>query len=440
MANLQAGAARACITPHIGCHISGYFDDRIAVDILDDTFAKAIVLDSGDAALAIVVLDLIAAGKDDLDRAKARAEELTGIPAANILISCTHTHYGPAPVGLLDIPKEQAYMEWAMDRAADAVKCAQFRLQPCRIAHISGECAEETHNRRWLMADGTVRMNPGFENLDMVRPAGPTDPEIALLAIETPERVPIAALANYSLHYVGGPYHDRISADYFGAFDRALQRLVGRDFVAIMANGCCGDTNNCDFLKPAPEYPYPFYQAERVGNVVASRAYGAWQRARDFADEAVLASVVAEPPFTRREPTAQQLADATALLANPDAPHDMDYVYARELMELLKQPVQEPTRIHALRIGDLGLVGLPGEIFVEYGLQIKAKSPAARTMTIELADDYVGYCPTDAALEQGGYETWLARSAKAAPGTEGLMVGTAVALLDELFEDRTAAL
>ena len=433
MPKLRAGAARACITPHIGCHISGYFDDRIAVDILDDTFAKAIVLDNGDDALAIVVLDLIAAHKEDLDRAKARAEELTGIPAANIVISCTHTHYGPAPVGLLDIPKEQAYMDWAMDRAADAVKRAQYRLQPCRIAHVSGQCPEETHNRRWVMKDGTVRMNPGFENPDMVRPAGPTDPEVALLVIETPERAPIAALANYSLHYVGGDYHDRISADYFGAFDRALQRLAGSDFVAIMANGCCGDINNCDFARPAPEYPYPFYQAKRVANVVASRAYGAWQQVRDFTDEAVLGSAVAEPPFTRREPTDQQLADAEALLADPDAPHDMQYVYARELFELLKQPVQEPTRIHAMRIGDLGLVGLPGEIFVEYGLQIKAKSPATRTMTIELADDYVGYCPTDAALAEGGYETWLARSAKAAPGTETTMVTTAVGLLEGLF-------
>ena len=288
MPKLRAGAARACITPHIGCHISGYFNDRIAVDILDDTFAKAIVLDNGDSALAIVTLDLIAAHKEDLDRAKARAEDLTGIPAASILISCTHTHYGPAPVGLLDIPKEQAYMEWAMDRTSDAIKRAQYRLQPCRVAHISGQCAEETHNRRWLMKDGAVQMNPGFENPDMLRPAGPTDPEIALLAIETLDGAPIAALANYSLHYVGGPYHDRISADYFGAFDRALQRLAGSDFVAIMANGCCGDINNCDFTRPAPEYPYPFYQAERVANVVASRTYGAWQQARDFSDEAVL--------------------------------------------------------------------------------------------------------------------------------------------------------
>jgi len=53
MPKLRAGAARACITPPIGCHISGYFNDRIAVDILDDTFAKAIVLDNGDSALAM---------------------------------------------------------------------------------------------------------------------------------------------------------------------------------------------------------------------------------------------------------------------------------------------------------------------------------------------------------------------------------------------------
>ena len=87
-----------------------------------------------------------------------------------------------------------------------------------------------------------------------------------------------------------------------------------------------------------------------------------------------------------------------------------------------------------LCIGDLGIVGLPGEIFAEYGLQIKCRSPFARTMTIELANDYIGYCPTDVALVEGSYETRLARSAKAASGTEKLMVDTALGVLDELAQ------
>ena len=90
----------------------------------------------------------------------------------------------------------------------------------------------------------------------------------------------------------------------------------------------------------------------------------------------------------------------------------MDYIYGQEALLVDREPVERQTPIKALRIGDLGIVGLPGEIFVEYGLQIKAQSPFNHTMTVELANDYVGYCPTDKALDEGSYETRLARSAK----------------------------
>ncbi|MHB0876696.1 MAG: hypothetical protein ACYC5O_11715, partial [Anaerolineae bacterium] len=94
-----------------------------------------------------------------------------------------------------------------------------------------------------------------------------------------------------------------------------------------------------------------------------------------------------------------------------------------------KEPVERQTPIKALRVGDLGIVGLPGEIFVQYGLQIKEQSPFKQTMAIELANDYLGYFPTDKALDEGSYETRLARSAKAAKGSEGAMVQAALTAL-----------
>jgi hypothetical protein len=107
-------------------------------------------------------------------------------------------------------------------------------------------------------------------------------------------------------------------------------------------------------------------------------------------------------------------------------------MYAGEMIAVSEEPLERPTPIMGARVGDLGIVGLPGEIFVEYGLQIKEQSPFARTFTVELANDYIGYCPTDKALEQGSYETRLARTAKAAKGTEGLFVGAAERVLQTL--------
>lgn len=433
MSQLRVGAARSNITPQLGCHIAGFFSVRLADDVADDLQAKTVVFDNGDTSLAFCVLDLIVAEQEDLARAKQRATELTGIPEENIFISCTHTHFGPSPFELFNAKKERDYLEWAMQRVGDSVKLAQNRLREAEVATASGLCPEETHNRRWRMRDGSVRMNPGYQNPDMVEPAGPTDPEVGLLVARDAEsKDPIAAIANYSLHYVGGPYATRITADYFGYFDRALQRLAGREFVAMMANGFCGDINNCDFTRPAPQYPYPFYQAERVGNRVAAAAYDAWLGVRDYEAQVTLGALTERVPFTRREPTAEELAAARALLASDQETSEAERLYANEMLAVHEEPLQQMTPIMALRLGDLGIVGQPGEMFVGYGLQIKDRSPFGRTFTVELANDYVGYCPTDQALDEGSYETRLARTAKAAKGTEGLFVETSVRLLEQL--------
>lgn len=429
MSALRAGAARACLTPPLGTHLCGFFSDRLAEDVGDDLFAKALVLAKDDTTIAIVVCDLIAAYQPDFDRAKARAHELTGIPVENIFMSCTHTHYGPASVPIFVVPREDSYMEWAMDKAGDAVKLAYNRLRPAKVGHASGQCPEECHNRRWHMKDGSVQMNPGYQNPEALRPAGPTDPEVGVLAVLDESSAPIAVLANYSLHYVGGPYGLTLSADYFGAFDRALQRMAGSEFVGIMMNGCCGDINNCDFTRPAPTYPHPFYQVERVANAVASRAFGAWQQIREYDSAPVLAAASGTMPFTRRESTPEELAAARKLYESKNDPSDHEWTYARELVLVSEEPVTRDTPINSLRVGDLGITGVPGEVFVQIGLAIKESSPFARTFVGELANDYAGYIPTDKALQEGSYETRLARSAKAAPGTQGALIA---ACLDSL--------
>jgi neutral ceramidase len=437
MATLRAGAARSCITPRLGSHIVGYFNDRLAADVHDDLFAKALVLDNGGEAIAIVLCDLIALERADVEVARQRAASLSGIPADNIFIACTHTHFGPASVAALGTPRDEAYMEHAMERVADSVKLAQTRLRPAEVGVASTWVHGEAFNRRWRMKDGSVRMNPGYLNPDRVEPAGPTDPQVLVLAVRSLESEPIALLANYSLHYVGSPLADSISADYFGYFDRALQRMAGAEMVGIMANGCCGDINNCDFSHQEPDVPHPFFQEERVANVLAAAAFGAWQGLRgfDYRRDVALGQATETMAFRRRQSTAEELERARRLLAGAREPGDVEsgefanWIYAQEALLVDKEPVERQTPIKALRVGDLGLVGLPGEIFVQYGLQIKAQSPFERTMTIELANDYLGYFPTDKALTEGSYESRLARSAKAACGSEGTMVQAALAAL-----------
>ncbi len=434
MAQLRVGAASLDITPLLGGLMSGHMTPRVSDDVGYPLEAKAVVFDDGETQVAYVQNDLIFVRRPDFDRAKARAEELTGIPAANIMMSCTHTHYGPPVSPLFMQPVDEDYLDRALPRMGDAVKLAQNRLQPAVIGHTSGFCPRETHNRRWWLKSGQVRMNPQAGGDELVRPAGPTDPEVALLVAETPDGEPIAAIANYSLHYVGSSAGTQVSADYFAAFAQALQRLAGAGFVAIMANGCCGDANNVDFTRPRRRaHPDTEHNRRRVGNALAAECWKVWSQL-DERESVLTVAAASEYPLFRRRTVAEERVRVVAGGVNAiEQIHDNEAwqtALAAEREEVEKLPLEWETQIQALRIGDLGMVGIPGETFVEYGLSIKRGSPLARTMTIELANDYLGYLPTDDGLDQGGYETWLARSAMAAKGTEGRFVEAALAALE----------
>jgi hypothetical protein len=437
MPSLQAGAAQLDITPGLGAHVVGYFTDRRATDILDPLNAKAIAVSDGDTVLGLIICDLIAIPGLVVDAAKARILEQTGVPPENVLVAGTHTHTGPAIVGGLGTPEEEGYGEWVAPRIADAFTMAYRRLQPAQFAHAAGSAPGEVHNRRWHMKDGSVQMNPGHLNPDALRPAGPTDPQLGLLVLRSPGGAPIAALGNLGLHYVGisGANHDVICADYFAAFGVALNRLAGASFVCPLANGTFGDVNNCDFTRPGRTSLHLRHQIERVADVVAAEAWRIWNglREEDFRDDVPLGAQLAQLSFPARTPSAEELNAARARLAAGDAPDDPEWLYAREIMLCGEAPSEWPVPLHALRIGDLGIVGLAGEVFTEIGLDIKARSPFPQTMNIGIANDTVGYVATDTALDEGSYETRLCRHVRAPKGTGKLWADTAVAGLETLW-------
>ena len=115
-----------------------------------------------------------------------------------------------------------------------------------------------------------------------------------------------------------------------------------------------------------------------------------------------------------RKPDAAALARAQDILAK--SPNQfprlkgLDEIYARETVQMADYPDRVTLILQALRLGDLAITAIPCEVFVEIGLELKAKNPFPASFTISLANGYNAYLPTPAQHALGGYETWRAKS------------------------------
>lgn len=423
----RAGAATSNVTPPLGMSVSGVIGQRgVAQKIHDELHARCLVLDDGTTRIALVIVDNTMISRDIFERAKQRVEKAIGFPANRILTAATHTHSTPVGIVVNGSREEQDYHEFLVMRIADGIRRAVDNLAPASIGWGSFRAPEYVFNRRWVVKPDAripnpfgettdqVQMNPPAASAGLVEPAGPVDPEVFVLSLRHADGRPLAVLANYGLHYVGGT-GGAVSADYFGAFGEKLRSLLAPTlqdppFVAMMSNGTSGDVNAIDFSRPIPRPP-PY---ERIQHVAARLAAEARRVCESIEHHAWVPLGMAESdlPLRVRRPTPERLARAENLWQKSRGKSQLDRraVYARETLEVAKYPAAVPVKLQAIRIGSLGIASVPCEVFAATGLQIKERSPLRQTFTISLANGYNGYLPTPRDHERGGYETWLARS------------------------------
>ncbi len=422
----RAGAAASNITPPLDEPIVGGWDSPPGTHVHDELYARCLVLDDGRTRLAFVICDNVGIAREVCDVAKQVIHDKAGIAKENIMISATHTHSSISATGshrLIPGKELSPYQQFLVSRIADGVRRAVHHLEPAKIGWGRAQEPTSVFNRRYFMKPGTptpnpfggedkVVMNPGRTNT--LKPAGPTDPEVAFLSVRSVDGRPIALLANYSLHYVGGVEGGAISADYYGVFADRIQQLLGADrmnppFVGIMSNGTSGDINNIDALNQAPKKFAPYEKMRLVADLVAQAVAQAQQQIV-FHDGVRLDARQQELVLAVRKPTPEQLAYARKILEKPEnAPkhHARERVYAERVPKLAEAPDQISIVLQAFRIGDLGICTIPFEAFVEIGLELKDKSPFPQTFTISHANGSYGYLPTVRHHELGGYETWL---------------------------------
>ena len=423
----------------------------------DPLHVRAVAFQRGEGRAVICLIDAIGIGRDMSDLAKARAAEKTGWKPEEMLICATHTH--TAPKGGEGTPGKEAYEKLKHEKLEEAIVKAIQSLQPARVGFGSDEEPSEVRNRRWFLKEGTMPPNPlGEEDQvktnanrnHLVKPAGPTDPELCVIDVRTNRNKPLALIANYALHYVGGipkvkEEDGRLvgmaSADYFGEFSRVMPYRIGgsnppEEFVALMTNGASGDINNLVFTGiRAPRSP--FEQVRIVASKAADTAWRAVKKIENYDDKPVVAVLQREVDLPYRKPAKREIILAEGLLKKSSKERNeinkRTTSVANRVIEYSgpDHPETEPVPIQAVRIGEQAIVSMPFEVLVEIGLEIKKKSAFERTFLISMANGGYGYLPPPNQHKLGGYETWLGTS-RFQPHSSDLLIKHLLEMLGDL--------
>ncbi|MBY0457200.1 MAG: neutral/alkaline non-lysosomal ceramidase N-terminal domain-containing protein [Gemmataceae bacterium] len=440
---LTAGAAAVDVTPPKGCPMAGYYSARGAEGTHDPLLAKALVFEKDGTRVALVGLDLITTPRSLVEETRKRVEKQTGIPGAHVMLSATHSHTGPVlsdgspfadTFGGGKIAKE--YIAGLPEKIAEAVKKADDARKPARVSFGTGKEEGLAFNRRFHMSDGSVGWNPGKKNPNIVRPAGPTDPGVPVVLVETDDKPPkpLAVYVNFALHLdtVGGLEY---SADYPYTLSKSLAAAKGDGLVTVFTAGCCGDINHLNVNSDKPQKGHG--EAARIGTRLAAEVLRVLDDTAPVDGALRVSSESVE--FALAPVSADDVRAAKLVLADLEkgvkpVPKFLDQVQAFKALDVsgrLGKPYQ--VEVQVISLGrELAWVSLPGEIFVELGLQIKRGSPFRQTMIAELANGSIGYVPNRAAYPQGNYEVISARCAE---GSGEKLVDSALKQLRSQFKD-----
>lgn len=432
-AALRGGCAKVNITPPLGITLIGS-KGQPSDAVMDDLYAKAMVLSDGVNTVAIVAADLLYTPLEDITNpVRAAIREKTGIPGSNVMVCATHTHSGPEVFARTKVPQEgrldasqidQSYVQVLIRKMADSALIAHRNMQDVRIGAATGDLPEVLYNRRPVMKDGRVKMaftippevaatrriaktDAGDTRVAFTLAAeeepltfGPIDPTVLALRMEDTEGRVVGSLIGFGCHPVSiYPYlSTTVSADYPAFATRVVEQVEGGTSLFVL--GLAGNT------VPLQRGPGP---CEDIGTALGGEALRRLQLLATTNDVTLkTASKEISLPI-KRDPSSD----------DPNGTQTPDHI---------------TTEIQVLKLGDLYVLGLPGEVLVEVGLAIKRKASVENLFIVTLANDAVGYICHAEAYERGGYEP--ESGTNLAKGAGEIIIKQALALLHEIDQLR----
>jgi hypothetical protein len=460
---LEAGFAERDITPEIGMEQPGGYGKSFHRSFHDPCKVRAAVFGDGQRRVALVGVDALMVPRGTVLAARKAIEEACGIPGGAVLVGASHSH-SSGPTGMVqpgeydgasDLVRTLAYEKSSaadasyLDRVtreiAGAVRDADSRRQAALCGVGKGVEPTVAFNRRFFMEGGRTFTHPGKGNPEISAVAGPTDPEVGVLGAWSPEGKLLGCVVQFACHATTSP--GGISANWIAYLEKTIRGAFDPEAIVVYLQGTSGDVTQVDNLSPHDERG-PEDGARFLGGRVGAEAVKVLLgMARGPLGPVDARSRLLE--LRRRLPSPERVRRSLDIVGkDPAEVGHTEWTFAKEVVLLSaiveRSPLAE-AEVQALQVGPAVFLSTPGEVFCQFGLDLKRRSPFPFTFPVELANGCVGYVPTEEALGAGGggYETRLTSYSNLEPSAGRLMnealVGFALALRPGLTPRRPPA-
>lgn len=437
---LYVGYACRKITPPLGTHIPGHgFVPRPSTGVIDDVYAYAIAFSDGENKAILFNCDVLGIRNARGDKIRQKVAERVGTNIDHVMVATTHCHTS----GWLgsSLSAEEPYGSYyAMQESilADLAQFAVEDLKPATMKGARGKVEGVGYIRRYLLADGTFKTNPGYMRPDIVGPDGVQDESLQLVRFEREGGKEIV-LVNFGTHpdVVSGTLY---TPDWPGYVVRFLKGALGESSEVVMLNGFGGDSNHINRFKPKPTIPTLDF-AKGMARKVAGEALKVYDDAVELpvgkvAGLSKIASVEQNPHEDWEVPIARQIA-AAGVKSDKELPDELraykiSLKKAYRILNNLEHEGDYLIPVYAIQVGSLAFVGFPGEPFSETGMIVKERSCKEMTMCCCRANGAYGYFPTRRAYEGAGYER---EYTKLGPNCSEKLTDAAIEILEEMNKE-----
>lgn len=452
-ATLRAGAATVSITPDRPVALWGQARTRISTGVANPVTATVLVLESHDedgpaGVSTFVACDLIAIPEEALEKIRMKvAAALPGFPTERIVASATHTHTAPVLVaGVYEIPagvmQPPEYVEFFATRVAEGIREAWDGRRPCSVGWGMGH-AVVAQNRRAVYADQTAAMygptdRPSFRMLE-----GYEDHALDAIFVWDTEGVLMATAIAIACPAQEVENGRQIDADFWHTVRDRLRAERGAGLHVLAWTGAAGDQSPHLMFRSAAEQRMRRLRGVSRVQEIARRIVAGWNEAlagaeQEKAADAPLAHRVDRVTLPRRTVSEREyqlanekIRELSAAPGNATRIWWHSGVVKRWEQQQAGEVAPFTTEVHVVRLGDVALATNQFELFTDFGIAIKARSPAVQTFVVQLAGPGT-YLPSERGLRGGGYCA-VAESNEVGPEAGQMLVDQTLSRIRELF-------